>query len=261
MKKTLIVANWKMNLNTHEASTLVHRLHQVIPTHRNIEVVLAPNVLVLQPISVEIDRHKFKLAAQNAYYQDHGAFTGEVSYNMLRDLVEYAIIGHSERRIYFNETFEIVQKKVAAAVRNGIKPIICVGETKQERIDGETMQVLHDQIVTALFRLTSEEVAEAVIAYEPVWAIGTGDPEKPDDIEKAVRWIRHNVAELYGKRVAEEVHVIYGASVEPDYVAGILNVSGVDGFLIGGASLNYQKFASIIDNAYRLQHEQSDHDG
>lgn len=255
MKKTLIVANWKMNLNTHEASVLVHRLHQSIQTHRSVEVVLAPNMLALQPISVELDRHKFKLAAQNAFYQDHGPYTGEVSFNMLRDLVDYVMIGHSERRTYFDETFEVVQKKVAAAVRNGIQPIICIGETKQERLDGETKQVLHDQLVTALFRLTSEEIIESVIAYEPVWAIGTGDPEKPSDIAKAVSWIRHNIAELYGGKVAEEVRVIYGASVEPDYVSGILAVPGVDGFLVGGASLNYQKFAGIVDAAYKVQHE------
>lgn len=261
MKKLIIVANWKMHLSTHEASVLVHRYEQNIKAHRDIEVVIAPTMLTLQPISVEIDRHKFKLAAQNAYHMDDGAFTGEVSFNMLRDLVNYAIVGHSERRANFNETLEVVRDKVAASVRNGITPILCIGETKQERLDGESNQVIHDQLVSALFRLTSEEISEIVIAYEPVWAIGTGDPEKPADIAKMVKHIRHNIAELYGKRVSEEVRVIYGASVEPEYVQGILSIEGVNGFLVGGASLVYSKFAAIVDTAYRLQHEESPHHG
>src|SRR3954451_21403702 len=146
MKRTLIVGNWKMNLNNQEASLLVKRLNDHIQIHRNIEVVLAPSLLTLQPISLEIDRRKFKLAAQNAYFKDEGAYTGEVSFTMLRDLVDYALVGHSERRIYFNESLELIRDKVQAAVRNDIMPILCVGETKQERKDGHTKQVLHDQI-------------------------------------------------------------------------------------------------------------------
>ena len=263
MKKTLIVANWKMNLNTHEASTLVHRLHQVIPTHRSIEVVLAPNVLVLQPISVEIDRHKFKLAAQNAYYRDHGAYTGEVSFTMLQDLVHYCIIGHSERRIYFDETLEVVRDKIAASVRNGITPILCIGETKQERTDGETKQVIHDQLVSALFRLTSEEIGQVVIAYEPVWAISTfgGEVAKPHDIKLIINYIRKQIGDLYGDQVAKEVRVLYGGSVDDVSAAAYLSIDGCDGALVGSASLNYHKFATIVDTAYRLQHEQNDHDG
>jgi triosephosphate isomerase len=258
MKKTLIVANWKMNLTTHEASVLTHRLHQTIQTHRSIEVVLAPNTLVLQPISVEIDRHRFGLAAQNAHYKDHGAFTGEVSFSMLRDLVHYAIVGHSERRIYFNETLEVVRDKVAAAVRNGITPILCVGETKQERTDGETKQVIHDQIVTALFRLTSEDVSKIVIAYEPVWAISTFDGElaKPSEIKRTLLFIRSQIADLYGGRVAEDIRVLYGGSVDDQTAAAYLEIDGCDGALVGSASLNYVKFTSIVETAYRLHHEQ-----
>lgn len=260
MKKSLIVANWKMNLSTHEASVLVHRLHQSIPTHRNIEVVLAPNVLVLQPISVEIDRHKFKLAAQNAYHRDNGAFTGEVSFNMLRDLVHYAIIGHSERRIYFNETLEVVRDKVAGCVRNGITPILCIGETKQERTEGQTKQVIHDQLITALFRLTSQEVSEMVIAYEPVWAISTfgGEIAKPHDVKQVLDYIRFQIHQLYGARVSEEVRVLYGGSVDDQTAHAYLSIKGCDGALVGSASLNYQKFATIVDTTYRLQHEQAE---
>jgi triosephosphate isomerase len=255
MKKTLIVGNWKMHLNIQEASLLVHRLNSHVKTHRTIEVVLAPGFVALQPLSLEIDHRKFKLAAQNGYHKDEGAFTGEISFNQLRDLVHYSIIGHSDRRTYFGDTLEVVQLKVAAAVRNGITPIICVGETKPEKLAGETRRVVHDQVTTAVANLTAEEVRNIVIAYEPVWAIGTGTPEKPDEIAKTFKWIRQVVGDLYGADVAEAQRVIYGASVEPEFVHGMLSVEGLDGFLVCGASLIYKKFAGIIDKTYEFKHQ------
>lgn len=253
MRKVMIAGNWKMHLNTHESSLLVHRLHERIKIHRDIEVVLAPSMLTLQPISREIDRRKFRLAAQDAFFKDEGAYTGEVSFSMLRDLVHYCIIGHSERRRYFHDTLEVVRNKVEAAVRNEITPILCIGETEHERKSGETKQVLHDQLTTALANLTSSDVKDVVIAYEPVWAIGTGVTAKPQQINESIRFIRHNIAELYGQKTAEEVRVLYGAGVEPEYVAGVLSLeSGIDGLLVGGASLNYHKFSAIVDAAYRL---------
>lgn len=259
MNKTLIVANWKMNLNTHEASLLVHRLHQHIIHHRDIEIVLAPSLLTLQPLSLEIDRRKFKLAAQNAYFKDEGAFTGEVSFNMLRDLVHYAIIGHSERRIYFHETLEVVRDKVAASVRNKITPILCIGETKPERLNGETKQVIHDQLISALHNLTADEVRKIVIAYEPIWAISTFDGEiaKPRDIKLVLDYIRYQISELYGREVSEEVRLLYGGSVTPDLVSGYLEIEGCNGALIGGASLNYLQFSQIVEAAYKLLHKAS----
>ncbi len=260
MKRFLIAGNWKMHLNASQASLLVHRLQERVRMHRDIEVVLAPPMLTLQPLSLQIDRRKFRLAAQNAFYKDEGAYTGEVSFTMLRDLVHYVIVGHSERRMYFGETLETIRDKVQAAIRNDISPILCVGETREERHLGETKQVLHDQVTTALSNLTSDEIASVVIAYEPVWAIGVGDPAKPKEIEEAIRCIRHNVGELYGKKPGQTMRVLYGASVEPDFVAGILAIEGVDGFLVGGASLNPYKFADIVEAAYRFQHEQIDED-
>lgn len=255
-KRTLIVANWKMHLNTSQASLLLHRLHERIKTHRTIEIVLAPSMLVLQPLSLQIDRRKFRLAAQNAYHKDEGAFTGEISFTMLQDLVSYVIIGHSERRIYFNESLDEVRDKVAACVRNDIMPILCVGETHNERKAGETKQVLHDQVVSALANLTSEEVANMVIAYEPVWAISTfgGELAKPDHIKKDIDFIRTQVAELYGKKVGQQVRVLYGGSVDDQIVSGYLELEGCDGVLVGGASLNYHKFSGIVDAAYRQIH-------
>ena len=254
MSKKLVVANWKMHLNTSQASLLVHRLQERIRIHREVEIVIAPSMLVLQPLSLQIDRRKFRLAAQNAYFKDQGAFTGEVSFTMLQDLVHYTIIGHSERRIYFNETLEEIREKVAASVRNNITPILCVGETKQEKKLGEGKQVLHDQIVSALSNLTSSEVEDIVIAYEPVWAISTFDGElaKPYDVQKAMDHIRLEINELYGKKASERVRVIYGGSVDDKDVAGYLDIEGCDGVLVGSASLNYLQFAAIVDTAYQI---------
>jgi len=226
--------------------------------HRGVEVVLAPPMLDLQPLSMQIDRRKFRLAAQNAYQKDEGAYTGEVSFTMLRDLVHYGIVGHSERRMYFNEDLPTIRDKVQAAVRNGITPILCVGETQHERKEGHTKRVLHDQVTTALQNLTAREVRDVVIAYEPVWAIGVGDPAKPDQIKDAMDYIRFQVAHLYGEKVARDMRLLYGASVEPEYVGGILSLDGVNGLLVGGASLNPYKFAGIIEAAYRLQVQYND---
>lgn len=252
-KKLLIVGNWKMHLNVHQSSLLVHRLSERIREHRTVEVVLAPSMLALQPISLELDRRKFRLAAQDAYFKDDGGYTGEVSFAMLGDLVHYAIVGHSSRRIYFGETLEVVRDKVQAAVRNGITPIICVGETKGERDAGETKQVLHDQITTALQNLTSRDIEDIVIAYEPVWAISTFDGviAKPADVEKSIAYIRLQIRELYGAKAADRVRVLYGGSVDEHDVRGYLEVPGVDGALVGAASLNYHQFAAIVDAAYQ----------
>lgn len=242
-----------MHLTVHEASLLTHRLSQRIKVHRSVEVVLAPSMLSLQPLSLEIDRRKFRLAAQNAYQKDEGPYTGEVSFAMLQDLVHYAIIGHSARRVYFHETLEEIRDKVEAAVRNGITPILCIGETKDERMAGETKQVIHDQLVTALSNLTGEEIRDIVIAYEPIWAISTfeGEVAKPDDMQKAIKFIRYQIAELYGKQAADEVRVLYGGSVDGHDAHAYLSLSGCDGVLVGAASLNYQQFPAIVDAAYR----------
>jgi triosephosphate isomerase (TIM) len=252
-KRTLIVGNWKMHLDVQAASLLVNRLDKHIKPHRGIEVVLAPSLLALQPVSLEIDRRKFRLAAQNAFYKDEGAYTGEVSFTMLRELVHYAIVGHSERRIYFDESLEIVRDKVQAAVRNEIAPILCVGETKSERGAGETKRVIHDQVTTALSNLTPEEVDDVVIAYEPVWAISTFDGEvaKPDEVGEVLRLIRTQITELYGPSSAKNIRVLYGGSVNADTAGGYLAVEGCDGLLVGSASLNYQQFSSIVDSAYK----------
>lgn len=260
MKKTrkpLVIGNWKMNLNVSQASLLVSRLDKHVKAHRDVEVVLAPSLLVLQPVSMQIDRHKFRLAAQNAYHKDEGAFTGEVSFTMLRDLVGYVLIGHSERRIYFNEDLNEIRDKVSACVRNGITPVLCIGESRTERRAGETRQVLHDQLVTAISDLTAEEVAGMVVAYEPVWAISTfgGEIAKPDVVEKDLKFIRKQIEDLYGEKTAKDVRVIYGGSVDDHTAKAYLDIDGCDGVLPGGASLNYHKFAGIVEAAYKSSKE------
>lgn len=243
-----------MHMNVSQSSTLLANLHKHIAGHRDIELVIAPSMLSLQPLSHEIDRRRFRLAAQNAYHKDEGGFTGEVSFAMIHGLVHYVIIGHSERRIYFGETNNDVRDKVAACIRNDISPVICIGETASERADGQTRQVIHDQLVTALSNVTSEELDRVVIAYEPVWAISTfgGEIADPDKIEVIMNYIRSQVADLYGEVASKRLRLIYGGSVDNHNSASYLNISGCDGLLVGSASLNYHKFVGIIESAYKI---------
>lgn len=248
-----------MNMDVSASSALLHRLTERIRIHRDVETVLAPSMLALQPLSVQLDRRKFRLAAQNAYHIDEGPYTGEVSFTMLRDLVHYTLVGHSERRYQFGEDLPLVREKVAAAIRNNISPIVCVGETQQERTDKETNQVLHDQVTTALANVTSHHIDEIVIAYEPVWALSNGrdfahhEIPTPEIISKAIKTIRNNIRHLYGQRAADAIRVLYGGSVSASTAGGILQTEGVDGLLIGGASLNYEEFSSIVHAAYKLR--------
>ncbi len=255
MTRILIAANWKMNLNTSQASLLIHRLQERVKIHRDIEVVLFPPMLTLQPLSMQIDRRKFRLGAQDAYYQDEGAYTGQVSVHMLRDLAHYVIVGHSERRHVFGETDDEISKKVQACIRNDISPILCVGETKQERLDGETNQVIHDQLMVGLSGVTSNDMDDVVIAYEPVWAIGTGDNATVTQIEDAVKVIQKNLSAMFGPRATKKVRILYGGSVTPDASRGYLEIDGINGLLVGGASLNYHQFSDIVDSAYRVARE------
>lgn len=252
-RKKLIIGNWKMNLNIHDASIFVHHLAKEVPVHRDVEVVLAPTLLALQPISLQIDRRQFKLAVQNFYWRDFGPFTGEVSAAQLRGLVDYALVGHSERRHIFHEHDKDIRSKVQAALRSGIKPILCIGETAHERSAGETNDVLHDQLLGGLANVTSEEFDQVVIAYEPVWAIGTGNNALPDDVKAAVRVIRRQINHLYGQKAADSVRVLYGGSVNRDSAATYLKTDGIDGLLVGGASLNRHEFAEIVEAAHDIE--------
>ena len=239
-----------MNLSINEASLFVHKLDSLVQNHPGVEVVLAPTMLALQPVHLQVQHHHFDLAAQNFYWRDHGAYTGEVSAAQLRGIVKYALVGHSERRHVFGEPNKDIRSKVQAAFRNQITPVLCVGETASERADGETNDVLHDQLVGGLANITGEEAKHLVIAYEPVWAIGTGDSATPGDVEKAVKAIRSQVKHLFGEAVAKEFRVLYGGSVTVDNAKSFLTAEGVDGLLVGGASLDVHGFAEIIKKSY-----------
>lgn len=248
--KKLIVGNWKMNLNTHEASLYVHRLTELVKVHRDVEVVLAPALLALQSLSLQVDRRQFKLAVQNLYWRDHGAFTGEVSASQLRGVVDYSIVGHSERRHIFNETDKDIRNKVQASIRNDIRPILCIGETASERANGEAIDTLNDQLIGGLTNVTSDELKMIAIAYEPVWAIGTGNNALPDDVKKAVTAIRNQVKHLYGSEASMDIRVLYGGSVTADSAVDYLALDGVDGLLVGGASLDAHVFNEIVSKAH-----------
>jgi len=251
LDKKLIVGNWKMNLDTHEASLYLHKLAGLVKVRRDVEVVLAPTILSLQSLSLQVERRQFKLAVQNLYWRDSGPFTGEVSATQLRGVVDYAIIGHSERRHIFHETDKDVRNKVQAALRNGIKPILCIGETASERTYGETKDVIHDQLIGGLANTTSEELSDITIAYEPVWAIGTGKNASPTDVTDAVLAIRSQVKHLYGATAAKAMRVLYGGSVTADSAGGYLSLDSVDGLLVGGASLDAYMFSEIIKKAHK----------
>lgn len=249
-RKALIVGNWKMHHNVHHASLLLHRLDNEVKSHTTVETVLCPTLLGLQSLSLQINHRKFKLGAQNCYWRDEGAYTGEVSAAQLHGLVDYVIVGHCERRHIFGEQDKDIRHKVQAVVRNSMKPILCVGETSTQRADNETAHVIHDQIVSGLANLTSEEVNHVVVAYEPVWAIGTGNNATAQDVEKVAKIIHDQIAALYGDAAADDVRILYGGSVSDENADQYLGIERIDGLLVGGASLNAHAFAKIVDLAH-----------
>ena len=254
--KTYIVGNWKLNFTVGEASIYLHKLLKAMPNYRDMEVVVAPSLVALQPLSLQVDRHKMKLAAQNGFYRDYGAFTGEVSFSQLRGIVDYSIIGHSERRYILREDDKMIAKKVAAAIRNKITPILCIGETESERAFGETKDVIRDQLLGGLSEIGDDMVEKVIIAYEPVWAISSGKEAKlatPDEISEVVKLIRKILTDTYDKKVAENIPVLFGGSVNPSNAGGYLTVPGVNGLLIGGASLILSEFTDIIETAKRVR--------
>ena len=254
--KTYIVGNWKLNFTVGESSIYLHKLIKSLPSYRNLEVVVAPSTLSLQPLSLQIDRKRIKLAAQNGFYRDYGAFTGEVSFSQLRGLVDYAIIGHSERRYILKEDDKTIQKKVAAAIRNKIRPILCVGEIESERAFGETADTIKDQLLGGLADVSDDDLSKVIIAYEPVWAISSVKGAKlasPSEVAEAIDIIRQTLIETYGAEAAQKITVLFGGSVSPSNAGGYLTIPGVNGLLVGGASLILHEFVDIIEIAKKVQ--------
>ena len=248
--KKIIIGNWKMNLDMHEASLYLHKLAGLVKTHRDVEVVLAPSIFTLQSLSMQVDLRQFKLAAQNFYWRDKGPFTGEVSATQLRGIVQYAIVGHAERRHQFHETDKDIRNKVEAAIRNDIRPVLCIGETAWERSNGEAHDTLHDQLIGGLANVTSDDLEKVIIAYEPVWAIGTGQNALPSDVRMAASYIRKQIEHLYGAKAAKSIQIIYGGSVNESSAAAYIGVPGINGLLVGESSLRIHVFNDIIDKAH-----------
>lgn len=251
-KKKYIIGNWKMNLNTHESSLYLHKLEKQLQSHRDVQVIVAPTTLALQTLSMQVNRHKIKLAAQNFYWRDFGPYTGEVSATQMRGIVDFALVGHSERRHVFNEVGRDLREKVQAAIRNNITPVLCVGETQSERANGETSDVIYDQVMAGLANTTSADVGKVIIAYEPVWAIGTGNNATPADVRSAIKAIRGQIRHLFGEEASKEQVILYGGSVTQDSASDYLRIDGIGGLLIGGASLKLHEFLAIAEKAHKL---------
>jgi len=249
-ERSLLVANWKMHFVRAQALEYLKIFTERVRNITKTELVLAPPFTLLETVGRELQKTHVKLAAQNLFYERQGAFTGEVSPLMLKDLgCQYVIVGHSERRRLFGETDEIINKKLRAALDAQITPILCVGETLQERRTGRTQQVLETQIRRALQNLDSEDL---VIAYEPVWAIGTGVNADPHEAEASALFIRELLAQLYNTEIAQKIRILYGGSVTPANLEGFLKEPNIDGALVGGASLDPEAFAQMAELMERL---------
>lgn len=247
MRKPIIAGNWKMNKTISEALELINEIKDEA-NKTDVEVVVCCPFTAISEVKKAIEGSKVKLGAQNMHWEDEGAFTGEISANMLKDLgVDYVIIGHSERRQYFNETDEIVNKKAVKAIEKGLKPIICVGETLNEREKNRTLDVVKRQTLAALRGVGKDEMNDVVIAYEPVWAIGTGKTASSQDANEVIAYIRSLLQDKYGIKISEEVRIQYGGSVKPSNAAEIMNEIDIDGALVGGASLKAEEFLGIVN--------------
>ena len=246
MRKPIIAGNWKMHKTIAEALEFVNEVKDRVNNDKVEAVICAPFTL-LKDLKQATKGTNIKIGAQNMHFEEQGAFTGELSPLMLKELdMDYVVIGHSERRQYFNETDETVNKKVLKALEVGIDPILCVGETLEEREAGNTKDVCKVQVEKALENVSKEDLAKVVIAYEPVWAIGTGKTATSEDANDVIAYIREVVANLYGE-LANEVRIQYGGSVKPSNVAEIMNQSDIDGALVGGASLEANDYVELVN--------------
>ena len=246
MRKPIIAGNWKMHKTIAEALEFVNEVKDRVNNDKVEAVICAPFTL-LKDLKQATKGTNIKIGAQNMHFEEKGAFTGEISPLMLKELdMDYVVIGHSERRQYFNETDETVNKKVLKALEVGIDPILCVGETLEEREAGNTKDVCKVQVEKALENVSKEDLAKVVIAYEPVWAIGTGKTATSEDANDVIAYIREVVANLYGE-LANEVRIQYGGSVNPSNVAEIMNQSDIDGALVGGASLEANDYVELVN--------------
>ena len=247
MRRKVIAGNWKMNMLPNEAMAFIEQLTPLVKDTKH-EVILCVPYTDLFYSLLTAQGTNIKIGAQNMHWEEKGAYTGEVSGKMLKSIqVEYVIIGHSERRQYFAETDETVNKKIKAALQNELKPIVCVGETLQQRESGEAQNIITMQTKLALKGLSKEQMQNVMIAYEPIWAIGTGKTATSNDANEVIKAIRKQISELYGEEVAQNTIILYGGSVKPENSKELFSTSDIDGGLVGGASLNVEDFEKIIN--------------
>ena len=251
LRKKIVAANWKMNMTQAEAAAFVETFLREIGDSAEVEIVIVPPFTALSKASEVLhDAQNVKLGAQNMYWEKGGAFTGEISAAMLRELfVRYVVLGHSERRQLLGETDEIVNRKVRAAHEAGLKPIVCIGETLAQRERGEVEKVLGTQLRGSLANLSAKELNETVVAYEPVWAIGTGKTATTEQAQEAHAFVRQTLTEISDQQTAGKIRIQYGGSVKPDNARSLMSQPDIDGALVGGASLDPRSFAQIVRGA------------
>ena len=251
MRKPVIAGNWKLNKTINESAQLVTMLKRLISDTQHVDVVVCPVYTALSTVSEILMDSDIQLGAQDLYWEEKGAFTGEVSASLLKDAgAKYVIIGHSERRQFFHETHETVNKKTKAALKAGLTPITCVGEMLAEREKGITFQVIEEQLKGAFAGFSADEIKRVILAYEPVWAIGTGKVATPAQAQEVHVFIRKQILALFGEEVARGIRIQYGGSVKADNIAELMKQSDIDGALVGGASLEAQSFSDIVKNAH-----------
>ena len=249
-RKYLIAGNWKMNLTPDDSSSLVDEVNAVVGVQTTVQVCVCPPFTSLPVVSEKLEQSEVLLGAQNMHAESSGAFTGEISAEMLRSIyVSYIILGHSERRQYCRETNRTINDKILSAIKANLKPIYCVGETLEERETGQTMEVLGKQVREGLENYPSNLLDLLVIAYEPVWAIGTGKTATDEMAQQSHAEIRNILSEMFGQSAASSIRILYGGSMKPENAAGLLAQPDVDGGLIGGASLSAKSFCDIVETA------------
>jgi triosephosphate isomerase (TIM) len=250
MRKKVIAGNWKMNMNLHQSQKLVSEIINGLGKNNKAEVIVCPPFTSLSEVNFLVKGTQVKLGAQNMYYEESGAYTAEISADMLKSVgCEYLILGHSERRVIFNESDELINKKIKTALAKELKPIFCIGELLEQRESGETMKVVSSQIEKGLEGITAEQMKFVIVAYEPVWAIGTGKTATPEQAQEVHSFIRELVAKKFSPSIAESLIIQYGGSVKPDNSGELLSQKDIDGALVGGACLKADSFLSIIASA------------
>ena len=249
MRRKIVAGNWKMNKTITEGLSLIEAIKTGAPKVQKsgVDIIVAPTYVMLSDAAKAVAGSSVKLSAQNCHQEESGAYTGEISATMLKAIgAEYVIIGHSERRQYFNETSANIAKKINVVLSKGLTPIYCNGEVKEEREAGKHFEVVKRQMNDELFHLSAEEVVKVVIAYEPVWAIGTGEVATPEDAQEMSKSIREKIAKLYSDEAADKIRILYGGSVKPGNIKAIMEQPDVDGALVGGAALDPEEFLRII---------------